>query len=517
MIDMRNTVLFLLLTLLSAVVSLAQSPYAALQKKVYPNPAGVVFTTPTLTLSEDRFASYDEVMAWLAARAEDPRMTLSIIGTTTKGRDVPMYCLSNGKKGRKVKVWLQGAIHGNEPASTESLLQLTDDILRTDAGAKLLERMDVYILPIANLDGYLANKRVSGDGYDLNRDQTKFADPQSVLIKRAFMEVSPDVAVDFHEFQPNRPVAVHSAEPNAILYYDALFLPTGHPNVPQALRDATIRLYEEPCAAALDAIGYSHFEYFTISQQDGEMTLTLNARSPQSSSTSYALSGAISFFVELRGIGLGRLSLERRTYCGLTVARTILESTYAHRSEILRIVKKARRQTVRGKEPVTVLFHSQEKRVPVTFLDVEKAAPVVLENVRILDAREPQADLVRTRPAAYVIETSEKRAVENLRTLGVQVEELKAPQRLTVEAFRVTQREEADKPWEKIRRVTVRTEPEATEREFPAGTFLVRLDQPHANFAVSVLEPESENGFVSFRVTEAVVGELLPIYRLINH
>ena len=47
----------------------------------------------------------------------------------------------------------------------------------TPEGARLLERMDVYILPMANLDGYLANKRVSGDGYDLNRDQTKFADP----------------------------------------------------------------------------------------------------------------------------------------------------------------------------------------------------------------------------------------------------------------------------------------------------------------------------------------------------
>ena len=64
--------------------------------------------------------------------------------------------------------------------------------------------------------------------------------------------------------------------------------------------------------------------------------------------------------------------------------------------------------------------------------------------------------------------------------------------------------------------MTVRTETEAAEREFPAGTFLVRLDQPHAGYAVSVLEPESENGFVSFRVTEARTGELLPIYRLNN-
>ena len=241
---MNKICLSFLLTLLAAVSALAQ-PHADLQRKVYPNPEGVTFTTPTLTLSEDRFATYDEIIAWLTDRAKDPRMSLSTIGMTTKGRAVPMYCLSNGKQGRKVKVWLQGAIHGNEPAAAEALFQLTDVILGTEEGARLLDRLDIYILPMANLDGYLAGKRVSGDGYDLNRDQTKFADPQSVLIKKAFMAVDPDVAVDFHEFQPNRPVKVHADQPNAILYYDALFLPTGYPNVPQVLRDATIRLFEE--------------------------------------------------------------------------------------------------------------------------------------------------------------------------------------------------------------------------------------------------------------------------------
>lgn len=509
-----NSVLSVLLVSVSAW---AQVPYADLQRKVYPDPEGVSFTTPTLTLSEDRFATYEEIMAWLEARAEDARMTLTTIGTTTKGRAVPMYCLSNGRSGRKLKVWLQGAIHGNEPAAAEALFQLTDYVLGSEDGARLLKRMDIYILPMANLDGYLADKRVSADGFDLNRDQTKFADPQSVMIKRAFMAVNPDVAVDFHEFQPNRLVNVHSETPNAILYYDALFLPTGHPNVPQVLRDASIRLFEEPCGAALDAVGYSHFGYFTISRPDGEMTLTLNARSPQSSSTSYALSGAVSFFVELRGIGLGRLSLARRTYCGETVAKAILESSYAHRGEIRRIVKKARRQTVRRKDPVTVLFHSAEKRLPVTFLDVEKAKPVVLEGVRVLDALESQPDLVRSRPAAYLLESSQTKAVENLRTLGVQVETLTAPQTYRVETYRVTQREEAEKPWEKIRRVTVQTEVAEAECQFPAGTYLVRLDQENANFAVSVLEPESENGFVSFRVTEAREGETLPIYRLIKY
>ena len=80
----------------------------------------------------------------------------------------------------------------------------------------------------------------------------------------------------------------------------------------------------------------------------------------------------------------------------------------------------------------------------------------------------------------------------------------------------MTEREEADTPWEKIRRVTVRTEVTPLEKEFPAGTYVVRLDQENANFAVSVLEPEAENGFVSFRVVEAQEGRTLPICRLLK-
>ena len=119
--------------LLTAVLLQAQ-PHAALQEKVYPNPEGITFTTPTLSIDENRFASYEEIMAWLDVRARDPRMTCTTIGTTTKGRAVPMYRLHNDTKGPKVKVWLQGAIHGNEPAAAEGLFMLTDYLLRTPEG-----------------------------------------------------------------------------------------------------------------------------------------------------------------------------------------------------------------------------------------------------------------------------------------------------------------------------------------------------------------------------------------------
>jgi len=43
------------------------------------------------------------------------------------------------------------------------------------------------------------------------------------------------------------------------------------------------------------------------------------------------------------------------------------------------------------------------------------------------------------------------------------------------------------------------------------------LESPeNANLAISVLEPEMDNGFVFYRVLDANMGDELPVYRLIK-
>ncbi len=480
--------------------------------KFYPDPP-VTFTTPTLSLDEDRFATYDEILDWLNELGMDPCMQVSFIGTTTLGRKVPLITFSSGKDPKKVKVWLQGAIHGNEPAGSEALFALMQYLLKDSDGRKLLDRMEIAILPVANIDGYLSDQRVSGDGFDLNRDQTKFADPQSVLIKRAFIEWNPDVAADFHEFKPIRAETANMGTDGGAIFYDVLFLPTRHPNVPKILQEASDAYFRRPAEKTLDEAGYTHFTYFTIGERAGEMALTLGARSPQSSSTSYALSNAISFFVEIRGIGFGRHSLVRRTNSAFIIQKTMLRQVYDHQVAIKKIVSSAIRETVGAKEPVVVQFHSNPSRIPVTFLDLTRNETIDYPAMLAYDAADFTVDLVRRRPKAYVIEPSETRAIENLRTFGVKMTVLKRPKTLRVESYSVSFCEEADKSWEKIRKLDVLTETFAQKIRFEKGTVIVKAAQENANFVVSVLEPEAENGFVAFRVIEASRGAVLPVHR----
>jgi murein tripeptide amidase MpaA len=76
-----------------------------------------------------------------------------------EGRQFPYLYLSEpGHSPRdrqsKLKVWLQGSVHGNEPAGDEALLALLGAM---DADPKwaagFLKKMDIIVLPRYNPDG----------------------------------------------------------------------------------------------------------------------------------------------------------------------------------------------------------------------------------------------------------------------------------------------------------------------------------------------------------------------------
>ena len=500
--------------LLASYISLpAQQQSKEMTSRYFPAPA-VEINTSTLSIKENRFATCDEIMSWIKDKvAANKNFSMEYIGISDKGHNIPMIKISNGKNNpEKVKVWFQGALHGNEPAGAEGLFMLMDH-LSAKEWDKMLKKMDVYILPIANMDGYFANTRVSAKGFDLNRDQTKFNDNTSKIIKRAFIKVNPDVAVDFHEFSPMKPKVKEIGEKGGSIYYDVVFLPTGYPNIPKVLRNATINNLQKSAEKALDREGYTHHFYFTIDYSGDETALIKGAKSPQSSSSSYGLSNAISLLVEIRGIRLGRLCFERRTHSAYTVAKAILDEVYSKPKQIKEIVNSALAETIKGETPIVVKSHSAQTRIPTTFISLA-TNELVEYNFPVRDALDFIVDLERERPAAYYIEESEKYAVENLQILGVEVEKVGEDHEVTAESYKVTKYNESDTVWESIKKVSVNTEIVKEKIVCKKGGYIVRLNQDNANYAVSVLEPESENGFVSFRVVEAKLGEMLPIHRL---
>lgn len=126
-----------------------------------------------------------------------------------EGRAFPYVVLSSSSANAsvnslgdgKLKVWLQGGVHGNEPAGDEALLAL---LWKMDADQEwtesILATQDIVVLPRYNPDGISYFQRTLATNYDPNRDHIKLARQQTRDIKTFFSEFGPHIAVDMHEY-----------------------------------------------------------------------------------------------------------------------------------------------------------------------------------------------------------------------------------------------------------------------------------------------------------------------------
>ena len=293
---------------------------------------------------------------------------------------------------------------------------------------------------------------------------------------------------------------------------DVLFLPSGHLNIPAGIRTLSNGLFREEAEKALEANGYHSGFYFTPNVRNDSLYAMKDAKSPQSSSTFQGLTNAVSLFIEIRGIGLGRACFARRAECGFLVSRSLLETAALHSKEVRSEIRKAIKETYSGKSDISVTFQSARTELPVTFIDLAKNERFT-EPLPTFDALQLKAELVRKRPKAYILPDTCQMQAEKLRALGIEVEEIGKPFTATVEKYMVTRYKKATKEWEKIYPVTVSTRMIKEKKNFPAGCFIIRLSQKNANLAATLLEPESVNGFVNFEVVHTELGKELPIYR----
>jgi len=269
------------------------------------------------------------------------KLTLAFIGESQKDKKIPMVTLAvpNGKE--KIKVWMQGGLHGNEKTSTESMLYLLDRLLNDASHKDLLENIELAVVPMANIDGYLKNDRYAANGLDLNRDQTKLMAPESVVLKQAFSDFNPHVGVDFHEYRPYRRDFARMGDFGLTNMYDAMFLYSGNLNVPQNLRTLTESLFVENARQRLDKFGYKHHPYISTRKVDGDIHINQGSISARSSASNYALSNTISSLIEIRGVGLGKTSFKRRIHSSFTIAMSYLTTASKHMDLIKQEIDKA--------------------------------------------------------------------------------------------------------------------------------------------------------------------------------
>lgn len=501
-------ILFILCLLLSGLPFYGQQT-GKVTAKFFPDPE-IEIQTPAFAKKRG-FTTYSELMNYLHSLATTypDRIKLQIVGRTQRGRDIPMIKVSNGGTD-KLRMLYAGCVHGNEPGGTEGLLYFMKQLVADPVQSKWLDKIDFYILPSVNIDGSEEGQRLTANGIDLNRDQTLLSTPEAQMMHRVASTVRPQVFIDFHEYKPLRASYEDVGDgwlltnPN-----DFMFLWSSNPNVAPTLQTAINELYVPEAIRMADAAGLKHATYFTTKSDRGDVIFNIGGSSPRSSSNIMALRGTISMLMEIRGIGLGRTSYKRRVNTVYKLAESYARTTFDHAEQIREAVEAAAHYN----GDIAVNFRSKAvSDYPLTFIDILANKEVTIP----VDARlatENEVTLTRKRPLAYFLNADQHRAVETLKNFGVEVETLSAPVTLPMECYIVTAAVESHDPVAGVLPLNVKTTTEIRTVTLPAGSYRVSLDQPLATLATVLLEPESANGFINYRVIEAALGKTPGIYR----
>lgn len=459
------------------------------------------------------FTNYQELMSFLNnLKAMYPaNVAIQYIGSSQKGKQIPLVKIMGTKPdSSRVKVWLQGGLHGNEPASTEGVLFLMQQILSNKKYNYLLNKIELGIVPMANIDGYEKQDRYAANGLDLNRDQTKLMAQESISLKQAFSDFDAEVAIDFHEYKPYRKDFAQLSTYGITSRYDVMFLYSGNLNVPKNLRDYTQNLFVKNATDMMKKNNLTSSDYVSTTKHLGDIHFNQGSQSARSSATSYALTNSVSSLIEVRGVGLGRTSFKRRVYTTFLVGLSYLETAYQNSEELKNEIQKA----VLAQQEATVKSKRTVSKQNMRVIDLDTEEEIILE-VTVRNSLLLEPELTRARPTAYLILESQTEIINKLKVLGQKLEQLQEDKTVLVEKYTISDYQQAAEKYEGVKRQTVSTVISTEAVIMPKGTYILYLNQPKANLAIEVLEPEADNSFVSFTVIKTEKGAILPFYRFV--
>ncbi|MEQ8910266.1 MAG: M14 family zinc carboxypeptidase [Vicingaceae bacterium] len=508
---MRNQITILFLFISTQVWAQLNPEPKKISEEFFPDP-DIEISTPAFDKKKG-FTDYDEMMTFLnKLQYEHPEvLQIEFIGKSQKGKSIPLVRLN--KKSdfeNKLRVWIQGGLHGNEPGSTESTFYLMNKLLGDEDYSHLLDRLELAIVPMANIDGYEKDMRDAINGLDLNRDQTKLSAPESVVLKKAFSNFSPEVALDLHEYNAYRKHYAQLGTYGISSIYDVMFLYTGNLNVPQNLRKYIERPFIANAREKLDEHYLRHNDYMSTTEYKGEIQFKKGATSPRSSATNYALNNCVAALIEVRGVHLDRTSFKRRVLSAFLVSSSFLQTAYDQVDEVRAEIKQA--NSNRAKAVVKSKRSVYDSTIEV--LDLDSRSKIEFE-VTFRDALKSKPSMERERATAYLIPKEQEVIIEKLSILGLELNRLPTAAKLEVQTYTVSEYEKDPEKFEDIHVQTVTTKLKTEQIAFPEGTAVLLMNQAKSNLAIEVLEPETQNSFVSYQVLPTELEDKLPIYRYV--
>ena len=503
------------------------------------------------------YADVQRVIAGLVSSS--PLVYTESFGKTEEGRDLPLMVISDPKvttpeAARKLGrplVFVQANIHAGEVEGKEAVLMLARRLVSGDL-KPLTKQLVILIAPDYNADGNekvnVQNRtaqngpvagvgtRENGKGIDLNRDYMKLDSQEARSLVGLMNKWDPHVLVDLHTTNG-------SYHANHLTYSPIL-----NPNADARLIDFT---RERMLAPIRDAMLKNHkwrtYYYGNFAPEDGggressrvdpanpgNVTWRTFDHRPRFGNNYAGLRNRIAILSE----AYSYLDFKGRVEVTEDFVAEIFKSSAANAKQIMTLTAQADRQFTAppNAKPVELgldfAVRALPERVGVFAGDVQKvmnprsgkemlamtdmAVPVSMKDYGVFavtrSAAMPKGWLIPTNPRLTA-------AVERLRLHGLKVEEISTPAQVSVERFTITAYTRAERMFQGHREARLKGSFDVAQLSVAPGALFVPADQPLARLAFYLLEPESDDGLVTWNIIEEglAAGAAYPVYRVTN-
>ena len=483
-------------------------------------------------------STHKEVIDFLTAIQQlSKEVKVISMGKSPEGKDIPVAILSKtgiataeeARKSGKLVVYIQGNIHAGEVEGKETLMMLMRDILLGDKNY-LLDNQILLFAPIYNTDSndkmekgrrpsqedspLEVGIRENSQGLDLNRDGIKH---EAVETQQLFTNIitpwDPQIFVDLHTTNGTwhaysltwAPSYHYAGEYSTYNYTNSTMLPAITKTVQEKYG-----LYLGPYGDYSLQEGWPVKNFYTYNHHPRYLINQFSLRN--------------------RMAILSEAFAHERFYQRINSTRAfvveILNYSNRHAAEILQVNNKAEEDAIRlvreqaGKAKKGVRFKMVSKEKLQNFLTYDytgykkdDGTTSWLRTGNIVKYNDVNyhgqfdATTESTIPSGYIIPAAFKNIALHLQKLGVKVEQLQKGQAYTGEVFSVEKLKKSERKFEGHFMATAEGKFSAATRKFKKGDYIVALDQPLANLIFYMLEPQSDDGLVTWNFFDETLRE----------
>ncbi|MBU6220391.1 MAG: M14 family metallopeptidase [Bacteroidetes bacterium] len=485
----------------------------------------------------EKTSTYADVMSFLnAIKQLSPYISLHTIGKSTQGMDIPMAVLANpmisnadqAKASGKPVIYIQANIHAGEVEGKEVAMMLMRDILLGDK-MDLLQNQIIIFVPIYNVDGndkmekglrasqenspLETGTRENGQGLDLNRDGVKMEAPETKgMITNVLNLWDPQLTVDLHTTNGTwhgysltwAPGYLSSGESGPYNYLNEVMLPLITKNAKEKYD-----LNMGPFGDFSTREGWPLKNFYTYNHHPRYIINQIGLRNRMS----------------ILSESFAHERFYQRIHSTYHFVYEILNHCNNHSEEIVKINKQAEWSAI---EKVKNQAGTLKKGVRFKMVPTEKP----LQHFRTYDyekflKEDGTTTLLRTGkivyydnityfaafkdtvsallPRGYIIPAGLDTIVEILRKQGVKVTTLEKNQRFSGESFFIEKWNKSPRKFEGHYMVSVEGTFNAREMLAKKGNFIVDMAQPLANLIFYMLEPQSDDGLLSWNFFDLIL------------